>query len=78
MINFFVMVRRLVLLYVAMFLAQNNWYQVILFMLMSLVSLAYIGYNHSFKAKQENYLFSFNEAITLVLAYLIMVLNGLC
>ena len=78
MINFFVILRRLLLLYIAMFLAQYSWAQVIMFMTMSLVSLAYVGYEHPYKSRRENRVLMFNEAIILAVAYMIMVLNGLC
>ena len=45
---------------------------------MSLVSLAYVGYEHPYKSRRENRVLMFNEAIILAVAYMIMVLNGLC
>ena len=76
--NFFVMVRRLILLYMAMFMAYYSWLQVIVFTTLSVMFIAYLGFTHPFKSKKENSLNFFNEGITSLVAYQVMVLNGLC
>ena len=76
--NFFVMVRRLILLYIAMFMAYYSWLQVMIFTSLSVMFIAYLGFTHPFKSKKENNLNLFNEAITSLVAYQVMVLNGLC
>lgn len=45
MVNFFEMIRRLILLYVAMFLIDKAWIQVIIFMTLSLMSLLYSSHS---------------------------------
>ena len=75
--NFFTMVRRLILLYIAMFLEEHSWLQVSVFTLLSLASLVYLGYTRPFKTRQQNRLNIFNEWCSLVIAYHVMVLNGM-
>ena len=78
MSNFFVMIRRLVLLYMAMFVAQYSWLQVMTFSLLSLLYIAYLGYTHPHKSRKENRLGLFNEQITCIVSYEVIVLTGLC
>ena len=72
------MIRRLVLLYMAMFVAQYSWLQVMTFSLLSLLYIAYLGYTHPNKSRKENMLGLFNEQITCIVAYEVIVLTGLC
>ena len=75
-VNFFEIVRRLVLLYVAMFLASYAWFQIIVFMSFSLISMIYLGYTKPYKVWYENKLYLFNESCTLFVSYLVMGLVG--
>ena len=76
--NFFFSIRRLVLLYVAIFLAHESWCQVLLFMALSVSFILYLGFTNPYKSKKENSLNLFNEGITIIVAYIVMSLNGLC
>ena len=76
-INFFTMVRRLVNLYMAMFLGQYAWLQITVFMAISLLSTLYLGYTWPYKKRVQNHLSMFNETAILIIAYLIMVLVGI-
>ena len=76
--NVWTLLRRLILLYVAMFLASHAWFQVLIFTAMSIFSLVYLLETHPFKAKKENNLSFFNEWVTLGISYLFMVINGAC
>ena len=76
-INFFTMARRLVLLYVAMFVAQYAWLQIMVFMAFSLVSSLHLVYTWPFKKRAENQMSIFNEIAMLLVSYLVMMLVGL-
>ena len=71
------MVRRLVNLYMAMFLGQYAWLQITVFMAISLLSTLYLGYTWPYKKRVQNHLSMFNETAILIIAYLIMVLVGI-
>ena len=60
-INFALIVRRLIMLYVAMFLAQYAWLQIMLFVSLSLISQLHLVHTWPFKEKTENWLSIFNE-----------------
>ena len=77
MSKLFVMLRRLTLLYTAMFMAHSPWLQVIIFTALSVVFIAYLGFTHPYKSSKQNNLNLFNEGITCLVAYQVMVLNGL-
>ena len=77
-INFFMMFRRLVLLYVAMFLESYAWLQIIVFTSFSLSSNFYLAYTMPYKERLTNRISLFNELDTLLISYLVMVLVGLC
>ena len=76
--NFLVILRRLALLYIAMFLENQSWFQVILFTFFSVAFIIYLCYARPMNSRFKNNLSLFNEGITCIVAYLIMVLNGLC
>ena len=59
--NFFTMVRRLILLYIAMFMEEQSWLQVGMFTMLSFASLVYLGYTRPYKSRQQNRLNIFNE-----------------
>ena len=62
----------------AMFVAQYSWLQVMTFSLLSLLYIAYLGYTHPHKSRKENRLGLFNEQITCIVSYEVIVLTGLC
>ena len=68
------MTRRLILLYVAMFLDQHTWLQITAFMSLSFLSTLYLGYTWPYKERVQNNLSMFNETAILIIAYFIMVL----
>ena len=61
-----------------MFMAHNSLSQVLLFMALSVSEMLYLSFTHPYKCKKDNRLNMFNESITIVVAYMIMTLNGLC
>lgn len=75
--DFTVLIRRLILLYIAMFMADASWLQVGIFMILSCASLMYLGYTQPFKSRKQNLMSIFNEITALSVAYLVMVLNGM-
>ena len=77
MINFNIMLRQLVRLYMAMFLVDYVWLQVMVFMITSLAALMHLGYTRPFTNRKENWLSMINEALTLTISYLVMVLVGI-
>ena len=76
MIDFFEIIRRLILLYVAMFMQWNSLFQVLIFMMLSLLSSLYLVHARPYKKKINNFLQVFNEIMTLVVSYLLMNVNG--
>lgn len=78
MFNLFLIIRRISLLYAAMFLSDLPWLQMMLFMSLSSLSLFYMQHEFPKYHRNENILDIFNEAINLVISYNIMAFNGLC
>lgn len=78
LINFFLIARRLILLYVAMFLSQSSWLQVTIFTAMSQMSLAYMGYSRPYTNKLDMSMSLVNEWFTLLISYLVLAINGIC
>ena len=76
--DFIIIVRRLILLYSAMYMQDQVWFQVVMFASLSLMYLAYLVFTRPFKDGGENTMQIFNEYMTLTISYLVMVLNGLC
>ena len=74
--NFILLVRRLILLYTAFFLSRSTWLQLILFMSMSLLDLVNQVHSKPMKSVLANRMNIFNECITLVVSYFVMVING--
>ena len=77
-IEFFEMIRRLILLYIAMFFNDQVWLQVSCFMALSLASLLYLTGAMPYKKPSLQFIQIFNRAGTLFVAYFIMVVNGVC
>ena len=76
--NFIIIVYRLILLYSAMYMQDQVWFQVVLFASLCLMYLAYLVFARPFKDAGENTMQVFNVYCTLAISYLVMVLNGLC
>ena len=75
MFNFFLMVRRITLLYFAMFMPHHPVVQVIIFICFSLASLCYLARFKPLKSKVQMLLQVFNEASTLIVSYLVLQIN---
>ena len=78
MVDFFVMVRRLALLYVVMFVPEHSWFKIEMFTAFSLAQLCYLADSRPYKEQKENYLNMFNEGATLIVSYFVLVMNGIC
>ena len=77
MFTFFELIRRLTLLYVAMFMQELSYIQVIIFVLLSYISLIYLTLIMPYKSSYENYINLFNETITLFVSYHVKALIGI-
>lgn len=60
--------RRIVLLYVMLWMGDRSWLQVIIFMLLSLMNIIYIGYSMPFVEKRSNIVELVDEATILAIA----------
>lgn len=60
--------RRVVLLYVMLWMGDRSWLQVIIFMLLSLMNIIYIGYSMPFVEKRSNIVELVDEATILAIA----------
>ena len=60
--------RRIVLLYVMLWMGDRSWLQVIIFMLLSLMNIIYIGYSMPFVKKRSNIVELVDEATILAIA----------
>ena len=76
--TFIIIMRRIVLLYVAMFVLEHPWLQASIFTSLSFLYLVYLLLVEPFEEVAELRLRVFNEYISLVISYLIMILNGHC
>jgi len=63
-------VRRIVLLYAMFQLADRPWLQVMIFMVLSLMNLIYIGYSMPFVEGRNNFVEIFDEVTISVIAIL--------
>ena len=61
-----------------MFMEDQSWFQVILFTFFSVAYIIYLSYAKPMNSRFKNNLSLFNEGITCIVSYQIMVLNGLC
>lgn len=75
--NIFITVRRLLMLYLAMFIVKQQWSQVLSFMAMNLISLCFLVIAMPFENSLMNYVGLFNEGIALFISYLIAQMNDL-
>ena len=74
--NFLIMIRRLSLLYMAMFILDNSWLNIMFFMLQSMFFLIFVILVRPYKDEFNNNLNIFNEAFSLFIAYFILQING--
>ena len=75
--NMIIIIRRLTLLYVAMFVIGRPWISVLSFMLQNVISLSFLLSIKPYATKSDNYLNSFNGLISLLVSYLIVQLSDL-
>ena len=75
--EFLLVGRRISLLYVAMFVFQNAWLHICLYMFSNLLFLAYLVGLRPFEDSILNRLYIFNELTSLIIAYLIAMVNDL-
>jgi len=75
--NTFITVRRLLMLYMAMFIIGQQWLQVLTFMTMNVLSMCYLLIAFPFDSKLMNFLSLFNEASALVISYFIAQINDM-
>ena len=76
MIDFWEIIRRLILLYVAMFMQWGSLFQIHFFMMLTFLSLLYLVHAKPYKLKINNFLQVFNEIMILFLSYLLINVNG--
>lgn len=69
--------RRLTMLFMAMFVIKLQWLQLQLFILLNFVSLTYIIVVRPFVTKHLNVLNGFNETFGLLIAYLLLPMQDL-
>ena len=66
------MVRRCTLLYMAMFVLEQQWLQVILFMFMNVGAVSFLASTMPYTDSKLNYISIYNEVLVLILSYFIM------
>ena len=71
------LLRRVIFLYIAMFLSSYAWIQMIIFVLMALLNIFYMGFVKPHEDPTMNVIDIVNEIFTLICAYLCMSLVGL-
>ena len=69
--SLFINIRRVSLLYMAMFILGKGWLQVITFIALNLLSACFLVSVMPYEEPYNNYLNIFNECISLVVAYYI-------
>ena len=69
--NVLITVRRVLMLYLAMFILGHQWLQVLSFMVMNVVSMCFLLHAKPFDSKLMNNLSLFNEGMALVTSYFI-------
>ena len=74
--NFFINIRRLTMLYMAMFVLGMGWLQVLAFMGLNFLSLCYLVTVSPYTDKSVNMLNTMNEAFSLLVSYFILSING--
>jgi hypothetical protein len=66
--NVIFIVRRVVLLYAMLWMGDRSWLQVMIYMIMSLMNLVYIGYSLPFVEERSNVVELIDEATILAIA----------
>ena len=74
--NLIIMVRRLLLLYMAMFIYEMAWLQIMVFLILNFIMLMFLVLVRPYKEKLNNNLNTFNSAISILVVYFIMQING--
>ena len=78
LLNSFLLIgRRISLLYIAMFIFQNAWLHICLYMITNMLFLAYLVALMPFESSLMNRLRIFNECTSLIIAYLIAIINDI-
>ena len=75
--NAFTIIRRGTLLYMAMFILNKQWLQVLVFSSLSLVSLIFLLATKPYEVRSDNNIFVMNDLINLMCSYWIMQINDL-
>ena len=70
--NFIIIIRRLLLLYTAMFIVGRPWVSILLFMTQNLASLAFLASIQPYLSRTNNYLNIINESVSLIVSYFII------
>lgn len=73
--HFFITIRRLTLLYMAMFILEWTWLTVLVFMIQNLLSLVYLIEVMPFEMKTRNNMNILNESVGLVVSYFVASIN---
>ena len=74
--EFLLVARRILLLYMAMFVREMAWLHILLFMTTNVIFLAYLGYFRPFISQMNNYWHIFNEITCLFVAYFVACVNN--
>ena len=74
--NFLILVRRLSLLYMAMFILDKSWLNILFFMAQTLFFLVFVILVRPYKEDFNNNLNIFNESCSLIICYFILQMNG--
>ena len=73
--HFFINVRRLTLLYMAMFVLEWSWITVLVFMLQNFTFLCFLCLVMPYTMKSQNSINIFNESVSLTVAYFILAIS---
>ena len=73
--EFLLVTRRILLLYMAMFVREMAWLHIQLFMATNLIFLIYLGALRPFISKLNNHWHIFNEVTCLLVAYFVVCVN---
>ena len=74
--NFIIICRRLLLLYMAMFIFEMAWLQIMVFLILNFIMLNFLVLVRPYKESLNNNLNIFNSAISILVVYFIMQING--
>ena len=75
--TFIITIRRLTLLYMAMFITEWTWLTVLVFMIQNLLSLVYLLHVMPYVTKSQNNLNILNESVSLLVSYLVASINDI-